>query len=251
MVSNLNRVAKRSRVLHTGIGITLVKRESNVGSAIVHAKLPYPFPPSQMTSPHILPPYASSQIMASITSLHTSPTLPSLLRAQTPKPTFSHNLSLLSKSSQSQFHGINLSNPSHFSIPSSASVKASIVAKVTEGTIPPAFTLKDQNGKPVSLSKFKGKPVVVYFYPADETPGCTKQEKSLGFGQTEGNSDAKILSKKPSSEISCEGYKSLGITKSREFRGIVSHGTITGQSLGIPRVIRGNTSLGILQFPKE
>lgn len=41
--------------------------------------------------------------------------------------------------------------------------------------MPPAFTLKDQDGKNISLSKFKGKPVVVYFYPADETPGCTKQ----------------------------------------------------------------------------
>ncbi|KAK6131764.1 hypothetical protein DH2020_034498 [Rehmannia glutinosa] len=112
--------------------------------------------------------------MASI-SLHTSHTLPSLLHTQTPKATFPQNLSLLSKSSQSQFHGLKLSNSSHLSIPSSASVKSSIVAKVTEGTMPPSFTLKDQNGKPVSLSKFKGKPVVVYFYPADETPGCTKQ----------------------------------------------------------------------------
>ena len=47
--------------------------------------------------------------------------------------------------------------------------------KVNKGTVPPSFTLKDQDGKNVSLSKFKGKPVVVYFYPADETPGCTKQ----------------------------------------------------------------------------
>ncbi|KAI3443516.1 hypothetical protein Pfo_000181 [Paulownia fortunei] len=109
-----------------------------------------------------------------LVSLHTNHILPSLLHAQTPKATFSQNLSLLSKSSQSQFHGLRLSNSSHLSIPS-ASVKSSIVAKVTEGTQPPAFILKDQNGKPVSLSKFKGKPVVVYFYPADETPGCTKQ----------------------------------------------------------------------------
>lgn len=47
--------------------------------------------------------------------------------------------------------------------------------KVKKGSVPPSFTLKDQDGKTVSLSKFKGKPVVVYFYPADETPGCTKQ----------------------------------------------------------------------------
>lgn len=51
--------------------------------------------------------------------------------------------------------------------------------KITEGSLAPAFTLKDQDGKTVSLSKFKGKPVVVYFYPADETPGCTKQVNLL------------------------------------------------------------------------
>ncbi|XP_076890603.1 peroxiredoxin Q, chloroplastic-like [Bidens hawaiensis] len=50
-----------------------------------------------------------------------------------------------------------------------------VCAKVNKGSVPPSFTLKDQDGKNVSLSKFKGKPVVVYFYPADETPGCTKQ----------------------------------------------------------------------------
>ncbi|MTV28357.1 peroxiredoxin [Nitriliruptoraceae bacterium ZYF776] len=47
--------------------------------------------------------------------------------------------------------------------------------KVNKGSVPPPFTLKDQDGRNVSLSKFKGKPVVLYFYPADETPGCTKQ----------------------------------------------------------------------------
>nr|CAD1832286.1 unnamed protein product [Ananas comosus var. bracteatus] len=48
-------------------------------------------------------------------------------------------------------------------------------SQVSKGDVPPNFTLKDQDGKTVSLSKFKGKPVVVYFYPADETPGCTKE----------------------------------------------------------------------------
>ena len=38
----------------------------------------------------------------------------------------------------------------------------------------PEFTLKDQNGKDVSLSDFKGKKVVLYFYPKDNTSGCTK-----------------------------------------------------------------------------
>ncbi|MBR0596976.1 thioredoxin-dependent thiol peroxidase [Sinanaerobacter chloroacetimidivorans] len=44
-----------------------------------------------------------------------------------------------------------------------------------EGTKAPDFTLNDKDGKPVSLSDFLGKKVVVYFYPKDNTPGCTRQ----------------------------------------------------------------------------
>ena len=39
----------------------------------------------------------------------------------------------------------------------------------------PDFTLTDKNGKSVSLSDFSGKTVVLYFYPKDNTPGCTRQ----------------------------------------------------------------------------
>ena len=39
----------------------------------------------------------------------------------------------------------------------------------------PDFTLQDQNGNSVSLSDFRGKRVVLYFYPKDNTPGCTRQ----------------------------------------------------------------------------
>ena len=39
----------------------------------------------------------------------------------------------------------------------------------------PEFTLKDDGGRDVSLSDFKGKTVVLYFYPKDDTPGCTKE----------------------------------------------------------------------------
>ena len=44
-----------------------------------------------------------------------------------------------------------------------------------EGTQAPAFTLADKDGKRVSLSDFLGKKVVLYFYPKDNTPGCTRQ----------------------------------------------------------------------------
>ena len=43
------------------------------------------------------------------------------------------------------------------------------------GTKAPAFTLPDKDGTPVSLSDFAGKKVVLYFYPRDNTPGCTRQ----------------------------------------------------------------------------
>lgn len=43
----------------------------------------------------------------------------------------------------------------------------------------PDFTLPDENGNPVKLSTFRGKRVVLYFYPADDTPGCTAQ--ACGF----------------------------------------------------------------------
>ena len=43
----------------------------------------------------------------------------------------------------------------------------------------PDFTLSDQNGAPVSLASLRGQRVVIYFYPKDDTPGCTKE--ACGF----------------------------------------------------------------------
>ncbi|MBE7462140.1 MAG: thioredoxin-dependent thiol peroxidase [Planctomycetes bacterium] len=50
---------------------------------------------------------------------------------------------------------------------------------IEEGKAAPAFTLADQDGQAVSLKAFKGKDVIVYFYPKDDTPGCTKE--ACGF----------------------------------------------------------------------
>lgn len=46
---------------------------------------------------------------------------------------------------------------------------------LTTGMMAPAFTLQDRTGKTVSLSDYLGKKVVIYFYPRDNTPGCTRQ----------------------------------------------------------------------------
>jgi len=53
---------------------------------------------------------------------------------------------------------------------------------LTEGKVAPKFTAKDQDGNKVKLADYKGKKVVLYFYPRDMTPGCTKQACSLRDG---------------------------------------------------------------------
>ena len=53
------------------------------------------------------------------------------------------------------------------------------MATLKEGDKAPEFTAKDQNGNTVSLADFKGKTVVLYFYPKDDTPGCTAE--ACGF----------------------------------------------------------------------
>ncbi len=53
------------------------------------------------------------------------------------------------------------------------------MATIKEGKAAPAFTLADADGKAVSLKDFAGKNVILYFYPKDDTPGCTKE--ACGF----------------------------------------------------------------------
>ncbi|MGB3237807.1 MAG: peroxiredoxin [Geitlerinemataceae cyanobacterium] len=56
---------------------------------------------------------------------------------------------------------------------------------LASGTVAPDFTVKDTNGNTVTLSEFKGKTVVLYFYPKDDTPGCTKEAQSFRDNYTE------------------------------------------------------------------
>lgn len=50
---------------------------------------------------------------------------------------------------------------------------------IEEGKQAPLFTLQDAQGQPVTLDDFRGQHVIVYFYPKDDTPGCTKE--ACGF----------------------------------------------------------------------
>jgi len=53
------------------------------------------------------------------------------------------------------------------------------MASLKPGDTAPTFTLPDQDGNPVSLASLKGKRIILYFYPKDDTPGCTTQ--ACGF----------------------------------------------------------------------
>jgi thioredoxin-dependent peroxiredoxin len=71
---------------------------------------------------------------------------------------------------------------------------------VTEGEPAPDFTLTSDAGESVSLSDFRGKPVVLYFYPKDDTPGCTAQACGIrdAYGKFEG-AGAVVLGVSPDS----------------------------------------------------
>ena len=56
------------------------------------------------------------------------------------------------------------------------------MALIEPGKKAPAFTLKDQHGKTHRLADYAGRPLVLYFYPKDDTPGCTKE--AIGFSES-------------------------------------------------------------------
>jgi peroxiredoxin Q/BCP len=53
------------------------------------------------------------------------------------------------------------------------------MTQLKEGAVAPVFSGKDQDGKTVGLEDFKGKKVILYFYPKDDTPGCTAEACNL------------------------------------------------------------------------
>jgi peroxiredoxin Q/BCP len=59
---------------------------------------------------------------------------------------------------------------------------------LTEGQPAPDFTLDDQAGRPLTLSTLRGSPVVLYFYPKDDTPGCTTE--ACDFRDAQGEVEA-------------------------------------------------------------
>ena len=74
---------------------------------------------------------------------------------------------------------------------------------IDTGRKAPAFTLKDQDGRPHALASYAGRPVVLYFYPKDDTSGCTAEACAFRDGLPEFNaSEAVVLGVSPDDEAS-------------------------------------------------
>jgi thioredoxin-dependent peroxiredoxin len=79
---------------------------------------------------------------------------------------------------------------------------------ISENDVAPDFTLDNEDGEPVSLSDFRGRKVVLYFYPKDDTPGCTIQACELrDHVQSFDARDATVLGVSPDSAKSHRKFK--------------------------------------------
>jgi len=79
---------------------------------------------------------------------------------------------------------------------------------VEEGKSAPAFTLKDEHGEKVALKDYRGKDVIVYFYPKDDTPGCIKEAQGFReLWQQIQERDTVVIGISPDGQASHEKFK--------------------------------------------
>ena len=88
------------------------------------------------------------------------------------------------------------------------------MAKLEVGKKAPAFTLLNQDGEKVSLKDFAGQRVVLYFYPADDTPGCTKEACQFNDNLKQfSKADVTVIGVSPNSAESHQKFrKKYGLT---------------------------------------
>lgn len=89
-------------------------------------------------------------------------------------------------------------------------------SRITEGSLAPDFSLSDKDGNLVSLSSLKGKKVILYFYPAASTPGCTTQACDFRDNMA---------------SLQSAGYEVLGVSKDK---GAALQKFATEENLGFP-----------------
>ena len=118
---------------------------------------------------------------------------------------------------------------------------------VKEGTTAPAFKTTDDNGEDVSLKDFKGQKVVLYFYPKDDTPGCTKEACSFRDAYSKYKKQGiKLLGVSPDSEASHKKF----ITKYKlPFTLLADRDHAIAEAYGVwgEKKFMGRTYMGVLR----
>jgi thioredoxin-dependent peroxiredoxin len=116
---------------------------------------------------------------------------------------------------------------------------------LTPGDPAPAFSLPDQDGTVRTLSEFKGRPVLVYFYPRADTPGCTTQ--ACGLRDVAGEvGDAAIIGispDKPAAQKRFDTKYSLGFPLLSD----PDHAVAEAYDVWREKKMYGRTSMGILR----
>ena len=106
------------------------------------------------------------------------------------------------------------------------------------GDLAPQFEAQDQHGTTVSLAQFAGKKVVLYFYPKDDTPGCTAEACSFRDGQSELQNAGYVVLADTEKSI-CQAYGVWGPKKfmGREYDGVNRETFVISEDGHVERVI--------------
>jgi peroxiredoxin Q/BCP len=120
-------------------------------------------------------------------------------------------------------------------------------ANLTVGKKPPAFTLPDQDGTPVKLDEYKGRWVVLYFYPNDDTPGCTTEACDFTNGAKDFEKlDAVVVGCSPNTEESHRKFIAKYKLKVRLLSD-PTHAMLEKFGAWGEKVLYGRTSMGVIR----
>ena len=111
----------------------------------------------------------------------------------------------------------------------------------------PSFNEKDQDGTPVTLQELKGRKIILYFYPRDNTPGCTAQACSLRDGKSElERLGFTIIGVSPNNEKSHQGFIKK---KNLNFTLLTDEDNVMANAYGVwrPKKFMGREFLGIVR----
>ncbi|HLI16540.1 MAG TPA: thioredoxin-dependent thiol peroxidase [Acidimicrobiales bacterium] len=121
------------------------------------------------------------------------------------------------------------------------------MARLAPGDVAPPFTLADEEGRPVSLADFAGRRVVVYFYPADDTPGCTKEACQFNELLPDfASSGVEVLGISPDPAASHRRFKErygLGLTLLTD----ADHSVMEAYGAWGEKTLYGRTTLGVIR----